>query len=154
MITKDELDERIALLKNFRKLLIQQRAKFQEYLNVLEKQENSISSENTEALIAHTEIEQQVVESISNLQKVIVPMQKMYTSVSASEAEQKEITDIQKELDSLQTKVLAQNEKNRELLKCHIIELRSRISSMQNTNPYRNAASVYAASAKKLRSYD
>ena len=61
MITKDELDERIALLKNFRKLLIQQRAKFQEYLNVLEKQENSISSENTEALIAHTEIDQHVV---------------------------------------------------------------------------------------------
>lgn len=147
-ISQEELNERVALLKHFKKLLEQQRAKFQEYLNVLEKQQDSISAENTDALVAHTEIEQQVVKSISNLQKVIVPMQKMYSLSSGNSAEDKDIENMQNELNSLQTKVLAQNEKNRELLKSHIIELRSRISSMQNTNPYRNAASVYAASAK------
>lgn len=147
-ITQQELDERVATLRHFRKLLEQQRAKFQEYLNVLEKQQNSISKEDTDALVAHTEIEQQVLKSISGLQKVIVPMQKMYTAVSGTTQDDKEIAAIQNELNSLQSKVLEQNEKNRELLKCHIVELRSRISSLQNTNPYKNAASVYAASAK------
>lgn len=147
-ITQEELNERVALLKHFRKLLEQQRAKFQEYLNVLEKQQDSINAENTEALVAHTEIEQQVVKSISNLQKVIVPMQKMYDLSSGNTADDQNIAEMQKELNSLQSKVLAQNEKNRELLRNHIIELRSRISSVQNTNPYRNAASVYAASTK------
>lgn len=147
-ITQEELNERVALLKHFRKLLEQQRAKFQEYLNVLEKQQDSISAENAEALIVHTEIEQQVVKSISNLQKVIVPMQKMYDLSSDNSAADQDIENIQNELNTLQTKVLAQNEKNRELLKNHIIELRSRITSMQNINPYRNAASVYASSAK------
>lgn len=145
-ISKEELDERVATLKHFRKLLEQQRAKFQEYLNVLEKQQNSITKEDTDALVAHTEIEQQVVKSIANLQKVIVPMQKLYDA--GSNEKDREISDIQNELESLQTKVLAQNEKNRELLKSHIIELRTRISSAQNANPYRNAASVYAASAR------
>ncbi|MCQ2572500.1 MAG: flagellar biosynthesis protein FlgN [Treponema sp.] len=145
-LSQKELDERVAILRHFRKLLEQQRAKFQEYLNVLEKQESSITSENADALIAHTEIEQEVVKSISNLQKVIVPMQKMY--IAANPESDKEIVDIQNELSTLQTKVLEQNEKNRELLKCHITELRTRISSLQNANPYRNAASVYASSAK------
>ena len=57
-ITQQELDERVALLRKFRSLLEQQRNKFQEYLNVLEKQQDSITSQNTESLIAHTELEQ------------------------------------------------------------------------------------------------
>ena len=59
-LTQEELNERVALLKKFRGLLEQQRAKFQEYLTVLEKQQDSISTENTDALLAHTELEQQI----------------------------------------------------------------------------------------------
>ena len=95
-ISKEELDGRVATLKHFRKLLEQQRAKFQEYLNVLEKQQTSITKEDTDALVAHTEIEQQVVKSIANLQKVIVPMQKLYDANVGKE--DKEIKDIQNEL--------------------------------------------------------
>ena len=47
-ITKEELEQRIALLKKFRELLEKQRAKFREYLSVLEKQETSITTENPE----------------------------------------------------------------------------------------------------------
>ena len=142
-LTQEAINERVAILKHFKKLLEQQRAKFQEYLNVLEKQQTSIEHDNTDALVAHTELEQQVVKNLSNLQKVIVPMQKMYNSVKASSESDREIADIQNELDTLQSKVLEQNAKNRELLKCHIVELRTRISAVQNGNPYRNAASVY-----------
>ena len=77
-LTQEELDERVALLRKFRSVLEQQRNKFQEYLTVLEKQQDSITKENPESLIAHTELEQQVVKNIANLQKVIVPMSKMY----------------------------------------------------------------------------
>ena len=83
-ITQEELNERVALLKKFRSLLEQQRNKFREYLSVLEKQQDSINDENTEKLLAHTEIEQQVVQNLSNLQKVIVPMTKMYNSIKRS----------------------------------------------------------------------
>lgn len=139
-ISQEELNERVALLKKFRSLLIQQRAKFQEYLTVLEKQENSIETENSENLLAHTELEQQIVANIMNLQKVIVPMSELYKERGAH-LEEESVTSIQKELDNLQKQVLVQNERNRELLKNHIVQIRTQIASLKN--PYKNNRSVY-----------
>ena len=143
-ITQQELDERVALLRKFRSLLEQQRNKFQEYLNVLEKQQDSITSQNTESLIAHTELEQQVVKNIANLQKVIIPMQKMYKAAvpMAHTAEDSSINQIQNELNALQDKVLKQNQINRDLLRSHIEEIRAQIQNFKN--PYKNIRSVYA----------
>lgn len=143
-ISQEELNERIALLKKFRALLLQQRKKFQEYLTVLEKQETSIESENSEKLLAHTELEQQVVSNIMNLQKVIVPMSELYKERGAH-LEEESVVAIQKDLDDLQQKVLEQNTKNRELLKAHIVQIRSQISSLKN--PYKNNRSIYAEKA-------
>jgi len=143
-ITQEELNERVALLRRFRSLLEQQRGKFQEYLNVLEKQQNSITEENPEALLAHTELEQQVVKNLASLQKVIVPMSKMYHSGSpvGTVQETAEINKIQDELSDLQTKVLKQNEINRDLLRIHMEQLKTRLANMKN--PYKNTHSVYA----------
>lgn len=143
-ISQEELNERIALLKKFRSLLLQQREKFQEYLTVLEKQETSIESENSEKLLAHTELEQQVVSNIMNLQKVIVPMSELYKERGAH-LEEESVVAIQKDLNDLQQKVLEQNAKNRELLKAHIVQIRSQISSLKN--PYKNNRSIYAEKA-------
>ena len=143
-ITQEELNERIALLRKFRSLLEQQRGKFQEYLTVLEKQQDSITTENSESLLAHTELEQQVVKNLANLQKVIVPMTKMYRATSGQKggSEEEEIEKLQSELSSLQDKVLKQNEINRDLLRVHIDMLKSQMNNFKN--PYRNNRSVYA----------
>ena len=143
-ITQQELDERVALLRKFRSLLEQQRNKFQEYLNVLEKQQDSINSQDAEKLLAHTELEQQVVQNIASLQKVIVPMQKMYKAAVpvAHTAEESSISQIQNELNTLQNKVLKQNQINRDLLRVHIETIRSQIQNFKN--PYKNARSVYS----------
>lgn len=140
-ITQEELNERIALLRKFKMVLMQQRAKFQQYLTVLEKQETSIETENSENLLAHTELEQQVVANIMELQKVIVPMTKLYKERGVN-IEDESVTAIQKDLDNLQKQVLAQNEKNRQLLKSHIVQIRKQIATLKN--PYKTARSVYA----------
>lgn len=145
-ISQEELNERVAILRRFRTLLEQQRGKFREYLTVLEKQQDSISCENTEALLAHTELEQQVVKNIINLQKVVVPMRQMYNSVRAGEAaasdDQKTIESLQQDLTDLQERVLAQNKINRELLKVHIGQIKIQLAGLKN--PYKNLHSVYA----------
>jgi len=141
-ITQEELNERVEVLKRFRSLLEQQREKFKEYLTVLEKQQDSINTENTTALIAHTELEQQVVKNIANLQKVIVPMGKIYNAKAASSAEQASIENLQQELNELQSKVLVQNQKNRDLLRVHIENLKNQMDNFKN--PYKNIRSVYA----------
>lgn len=153
-LTQEELNERVSILLKFRKLLEQQRAKFQEYLLVLEKQQTSISEENPESLIAHSELEQQIVQNISNLQKVILPMSKMYKSVYSSSDDEKllaqketeTIDNLQNELSDLQTKVLKQNEINRDLLRVHIENIKTQIANFNN--PYRNNRSVYAKSQR------
>ena len=145
-ISQQELDERVALLRRFRSLLEQQRKKFQDYLNVLEKQQDSITSENADNLLAHTELEQQVVKNIANLQKVIIPMTKMYNESKglSKEEETAEISKIQNELSDLQKKVLKQNEINRDLLRLHIAQVKEQIANFKN--PYKNKRSVYATS--------
>ena len=147
-ISQEELNERVAILRRFRTLLEQQRSKFKEYLDVLEKQQKSISDENPESLIAHTELEQQVVKNIASLQKVIVPMSNMYKSVAANnnDNEAQSILQLQDELTDLQEKVLKQNEINRDLLRVHIESIRTQIQNFRN--PYRNARSVYAQPQK------
>lgn len=140
-ISEQELEERVALLKKFRGLLQQQRDKFREYLTVLEKQENSIASENADALLAHTELEQQVVSNIMNLQKVIVPMSDLYKARGGDQREES-IASLQNDLSNLQNQVLAQNKKNRDLLRSHIDSIRTQIASFRN--PYKNRRSIYA----------
>lgn len=143
-ISKEELDERKAILRRFRTLLEEQRNKFREYLNVLEKQQNSIATENAENLLTHTEIEKQVVSNLTNLQKVIVPMTKMYNTINGKMdvQEDEEISKIQGELSDLKSKVLKQNEINQELLRVHVDILHKQISNFKN--PYKNNRSVYA----------
>ena len=145
-ITQEELNERVAILRRFRSLLEEQRGKFREYLTVLEKQQDSITSENPENLLAHTELEQQVVKNIASLQKVIVPMAKMYhagKSPAASAAEDAEITKLQNDLSDLQERVLKQNAINRDLLRVHIEQLRTQINNFKN--PYKATRNVYAS---------
>lgn len=150
-LTQEELNERVALLRKFRSLLEQQRNKFQEYLTVLEKQQDSIAAENPESLLAHTELEQQVVKNLANLQKVIVPMSRLYKATAkqdASLAENESINQIQNELSELQNKVLKQNEINRDLLRNHIESIRTQIKNLKN--PYRTVHSVYAQQPQKI----
>ena len=143
-ITQEELNERVEILKKLRALLEMQRNKFREYLKVLEQQEHSIETENSEALIMHTELEQEVVKGIANLQKVIIPMSELYKSSSSSDGNISDsaVNELQKDLSTLQNKVLAQNEKNRELLRNHMTQIKTQIEQFKN--PYRNVKSVYA----------
>ncbi len=151
-LTNQEIEERIAVLKRFRSLLEQQRTKFKEYLKVLEAQESKISEEDAEALLAHSELETQIVRNISSLQKVIVPMQEMYSKIKVSSYDPRDImpiTKIQNDLEKLQTQVLKQNEKNRMLLKTHMSQLRQQIQDFKN--PYKNLSSIYGRTSAGTR---
>ena len=143
-LSQEEINERVAILKRFRHLLEQQRNKFKEYLVVLEKQEEGIKSEDDTVIVAQAELEQQIVSNISNLQKVIVPIETMYKEKGITLTA--EIPQIQKELTELQEAVLTQNEKNQSLLKEHMEELKSSISNFSNPkfNPYAKNTSIYS----------
>lgn len=142
-LSKEEIDERVAILKRYKKLLEQQRSKFQEYLKVLENQQNSIVSENPENLFEHTVLEEQIIKNIESLQKVIVPMNELYRQTAAASGKQDSvITALKTDLSSLQKKVLAQNSKNQQILRTHLSQIRMQLNNFRN--PYSFNHSVYA----------
>ena len=145
-LSKEELDERIAILKRFRKLLEQQRNKFQEYLMVLESQEGKITEENADSIMAHTELENQIVKNLASLQNVIVPMQGMYNAIvpGVPVADNAKVEQLQLDLANLQKQVLAQNERNRRLLQSQMSKIKNQLGNMNLMNPYRGRSSVYA----------
>ncbi|GMO50941.1 MAG: hypothetical protein Pg6C_15260 [Treponemataceae bacterium] len=162
ILTQAQVDERKAVLRRFRELLEAQRAKFREYLDVLEKQGRVIADENTEAIFAHTELEQHIVGSIVTLQKAIQPIEAMYHAIIApsgglkadaiagdNDASSPPIPALQTDLENLQKQVLERNEKNRELLKTRLTQIKHQLNTFYN--PY-HSKSVYAASAEQTAS--
>jgi len=159
-LTQEEIDERIAILKRFRKLLEEQRNKFREYLDVLEKQQSAIEKGDTEAMLAHTELEQQIVANIGNLQKVITPMEKLYETKSApifggtgskdsgnansnsGIDDARYIPHLKTDLIKLQQEVLMRNRQNCDMLRNSMTEMKSRMAMFKN--PYKNSRSIYA----------
>lgn len=143
-LNDSEIAERIAVLKRFRTLLEQQRLKFREYLTILEKQEKSISAENTDAVLQHTELEESIIAEIFTIQKVIDPLEYMYVNICKNTTDP-DIPHLKTDLDNLQKRVLDQNRKNRELLQTHITGLRQQIASLKR--PYAHKESIYAGAA-------
>ena len=74
-------------------------------------------------------------------------MSELYKNSSATHKDicDQSLENIQDDLDRLQSKVLLQNEKNRELLRSHLVAIRAQIDNFKN--PYKNRQSVYAQSA-------
>lgn len=145
-LTQQELDERVAILKRFRSLLEEQRNKFRDYLLVLEKQQDKITADDGDGVTAHAELETQILRNIAGLQKVIVPMQSMYNTIagSVSASDNESVARVQQDLERIQQQVLAQNEKNRELLRAHINQIRAQLDNLMQNNPYRGRRSIYA----------
>lgn len=144
VLTEEQIAERVSILKRFKKLLDEQRAKFRDYLSVLEKQEKMISSGDVDAIVRHTELEQGIISEIYTIQKVIDPLESMYRTTHPDQRDA-EIPRLKTDLEKLRKDVLVQNEKNRELLKSHMQLLRQKVLSIKN--PYANRSSVYASDA-------
>ena len=138
-LSHTELETRVAVLKRFKSLLQEQRDKFNEYLTILETQEKSIEQNNIEAVMHHTELENNIIQNIVNIQKVIEPIEKMYY---LSNPQDKNVLQLKNDLGRLQETVKKQNEKNRLILNEKMIALRQEISKFPIKTNY--AKSVYA----------
>jgi hypothetical protein len=158
-----ELDRRIAVLRRFRELLLSQRNRFRDYLELLDKQQDMIEQGSPEALLAHVEMEEQIVGDIFSIQKVIDPLEDMYRTAypeaSAPSPSPKaggimdaadsglpgEIGGLKTALEGLKAEAALRLDRNRELLSKRMLEIRSEIKNLRG-NPFAARPSVYAGS--------
>jgi len=141
-IDSAELAQRVAVLKRFKTLLSQQRDRFRNYLDLLDKQQNVIESGSAEDLLSYVEIEEKIVADIFSIQKVIDPLEEMYYSVisdrnpiKTAEHNQEEVPGLKASLEKLKSEAVIRSTKNKELLSKRMLELRSEITALRN-NPY------------------
>ncbi|MGI5061685.1 flagellar biosynthesis protein FlgN [Treponema denticola] len=139
VLSRQEIDQRVAVLKRFKALLQEQRKKFSDYLVVLETQERSIHEENIDALVHHTELEQSIIGDIFTIQKVIDPIEEMYR-LGMPDKDDTEVVRLKSDLNKLQSQVMDQNQKNRELLQSRMADLRQEMISIKPDYRYSKQA--------------
>ena len=121
--------EKILILRRLRRYLSAQRRKFHSYLELLEREEEDILSNDTEKLQAHAEIEAEIVSEIFAFQKVIDPLEDLYRKAYPEKEET--VPRLKTSLESLKRKVLEKNENNRNLLKSRMAMIRSELKSLR-----------------------
>lgn len=141
-----DVEQRAAILRRFRELLVEQRAKFERYLLVLDHEKADIEKGDVDRLMAHVELEEQVVSDIYTFQKVIDPLEELYRAAYPRDSGDRELPALRDSLVELRGEVLARNAENRELLKSRMAELRTEINGLRI--PAMARRSVYAGSGE------
>lgn len=138
----EEFERRAAVLRRFRELLLQQRGKFERYLLVLDHEKKDIESGDVDRLVAHVELEEEIVSEIFTFQKVIDPLEDLYRAAYPTDSAPLEVAELRSSLNDLHGEVLKRNEENRALLKRRMETLRVEIAGLRN--PLASRKSVYA----------
>jgi hypothetical protein len=147
-----ELSQRALALKRFREMLQAQRDRFREYLQVLDRQQEAISRGDTEALLSRLDLEEQLVRDISNIQKVIEPLESLCRDLALSGGPEEtgaqgeaEVEGLKAAVERLGREAAASAARNRELLAGRMAETGAEIKSLRG-NPYAARRSIYADS--------
>jgi hypothetical protein len=143
VLYEGEVQKRVALLHRLRDLLLDQRGKFERYLNVLDHEKSDIESGDVDRLVAHVEIEEAIVSEIYTFQKAIDPLEELYRAAYPAGGDTgHEVGGLRESLGMLKTEVLRRNEENRRLLKARMEVLRAEVLSLRR--PFAARRTVYA----------
>ena len=132
-LSEREVRERVEILRSLRRYLIDQRRKFRSYLDLLEREEQSILSEDVERLHEQAQMEASIVREIAAVQKVIDPLEQLYRI--AYPEEERSIPPLQAGLCSLKQRMLEKNARNRSLLRGRMDKIRQEIKSLRKRKP-------------------
>lgn len=133
-LDQDELDHRSAVLRKLREHFLEQRNRFFDYLSLLDEEKNSIERGDGRLLERQVEMESAIVGEIYAFQKVIDPLEQLYSELvvpsSAGEAEE-DIPALRDSLSKLRDSVLQSNERNQQLLKQRMTEIQGSIEQIR-----------------------
>jgi hypothetical protein len=133
-ISEGELTQRMAVVKRFKELLEQQRERFRVYLAELDSERLAIGTGSADEIIAHVELEEQIVEDIFSIQKVIDPLEVMYNAAGPY-LPANDVSTLKAALDDLKLQAAARSGQNRDLLSRRMADINSEIQTIKN-NPF------------------
>ena len=129
------------LIYLFKKNLLSQKRKFEEYLDLLECEKETINKEEADILLDQINLENAIVKDIETFQKFIEPLEKrFYASPFKKDTE---IISLKNALKNIRTKVIQKSNHNKNILLDLMIDLKSKIRSIKKQNwniPFRSEA--------------
>lgn len=139
MLTREEVERRVALLKRLKVTLSQQREKFVAYLKVLDAERSSIEGEAVDTLRAQVEMEEELVLDIHAIQKVIDPLEAVLHQAYEGAVDE-ETLDLRSSLETLKVQVQEKSRENRGLLARSMEALQGEVlrvrPQVRSRNPY------------------
>jgi hypothetical protein len=142
-VSADELAQRVAILRRFRELLVQQRERFHRYLTTLEKQQAVIETGSSVELADYIEQEEQIIADIFSIQKVIDPLEVMYNAAVSTSSPADDVPTLKTALKELKDQVATRSARNRKLLSARMDVLRSEITELRNNPLAKTARSAF-----------
>jgi hypothetical protein len=133
--------EKIA--KKIRENLVEQKAKLEEYLSVLEHESKDIKSKSADRLSHHINVEKSIIHELSQLKLILKPLEVMYESSTANK--DSSLAGLKSMLDKLSKDVTEKAALNQNELEIVLNELRSNIKTVRTKTGFVNQA--YAANA-------
>jgi hypothetical protein len=143
-LNQDELDRRVAVLRRFRALLVEQRDRFRSYLEELDRQKEIIETGSAEQLLAHVELEEKIAADIFAIQKVIDPLDEMYRAAAPQSNKTDEVKGLKSALEDLKREAVIRSGRNRDILSRRMAEIREEIKSLR-ANPYHSGGAYSPA---------
>jgi len=141
-ISEEELAQRVAVVRRFKELLVQQRDRFRNYLAVLDRQQLLIGYGSADEITAHVELEEQIVADIFSIQKVLDPLEVMYNATSTAADPYLPANDVpalKASLEELKTQAAVRAGQNRDLLSSRMEEISTEIQVIKDKSFFLNA---------------
>jgi hypothetical protein len=145
MLTESEIKRRVAVLKRFKSLLLEQKERFSRYVEILGSQKNIIENGKTEDILSFVDLEENLIAGIGTLQKSIEPMHSLYENIAGKTtgAYETDISEISRALDNLKSEALRQAEDNKALLQKRASLLGNELKNLRG-NPFAKRKSIYS----------
>lgn len=122
-------EERVAVARRLREMLLRQREMFQRYLDLLVQEESSIESGDAEKLQSQLELERGVIAEIHTLRKVIDPLEELYQAAYPHSEES--VPPLRATLEKMGGRIKERNTRNRAALEEKMIKLRLEIAGLR-----------------------
>ncbi|MFW5688671.1 MAG: hypothetical protein ACOC1U_03785 [Spirochaetota bacterium] len=152
-ITPDEFNERVAILRRFKRALTRQRDRFRAHLERLEQREVIASpasdTEFHEELQFFSEMERSIVHEIASFERTIEPLETLYRAHDRDGAG--DIPALRAALDRTRDEVLRRTSENQKLMRREIDALREQIAadSAASRSPVRRPVHALAGAYRR-----
>ena len=117
------------IAKKIRKTLLDKKERLEDYLHLLEKEEEDIINKDPEKLIAHIDLEKNILIELSLLKKVINPLEIAY--YNSPYKKDNSLLELRNNINRLSDQIKEKSDKNQQVLKTALDKVKAELKGIR-----------------------